>query len=335
LRRAPPSFCREGRVGSPGWKRSYWLTRSRSGPPRPRGEAALKPVPIVFHIGPLAIHTYGIGLAITFWFGYRYFARRLRKHGYPDGWLGVTFVWVIVAAIVGARAVHVIANLGSYRNNPAGIFEVWQGGLSSFGGLALALPVGFYSAHRRCPSLRLGRAADLLAPVLVAAWSVGRFLGPQFEYAGGGKPTSAWYGLSYAGQIGKRIPVPIFQGLECFAIFLILLRIERLIARRGGPVGFVTSLAVGLWGLSRFFDEYFWLTHDNGTDAVEITGLAMFVVGLALAGMLLARDQKRPRLVAPEGAVLDDKGSASPPAPPFGSDLPGGAGDPREGVATH
>lgn len=260
----------------------------------------------------------------------------MRTHGYPDRWLGVTFVWVIVAAIVGARAVHVIANLGSYRNNPAGIFEVWQGGLSSFGGLGLALPVGFYSAHRRCPSLRLGPAADLLAPVLVAAWAVGRFLGPQFEYAGGGKPTSAWYGLSYAGQVGKRIPVPIFQGLECLAIFLILLRVEKVIARRGGPVGVVTSLAIGLWGLSRFFDEYFWLTHDNGTDAVEITAIAMFVIGLSLAGILLRRDRRRPRFAAADtGAVPeDDAGTASSPPPSLHPEGRYAAGDPREGVAT-
>ena len=203
---------------------------------------------------------------------------------------------MIISAIVGARAVHVIANLGSYRNDPVAVFEIWQGGLSSFGGLALALPVGFYSAHRRCPSLRLGRAADLVAPVLVsAAWGVGRLLGPQFEYAGGGKTTTAWYGMYYAGEVGRRIPVPIFQALECFAIFFIVLRVERLVARRGGPVGLVTWLAVGLWGLSRFFDEYFWLTHDNGTDAVEITAIAMFVVGIAIAAWLVVRDRRHPR----------------------------------------
>ena len=131
--------------------------------------------------------------------------------------------------------------------------------------------------------------------------------------------------------------MPIFQGLECFAIYLILLRIERVVPRRGGPVGFVTSLAVGLWGLSRFFDEYFWLTHDNGTDAVEITAIAMFVVGLALAGILLARDRRRPALAVPEsGAVLEEAAdTTSSPSPPFDPDVHDAAGDPREGVATH
>jgi phosphatidylglycerol---prolipoprotein diacylglyceryl transferase len=243
---------------------------------------------------------------------------------------------VIIAAIVGARAVHVIANLGSYRNDPAAIFEIWQGGLSSFGGLALALPVGFFSAHRRCPSLKLGRAADLLAPVLVAAWGVGRLLGPQFEYAGGGKPTSAWYGLSYAGQVGKRIPVPIFQALECFAIYFVVLFIERAVERRGGPIGVATWMAIGLWGLSRFFDEYFWLTYDNGTDAVEITAIVMFGAGVSVAGFLIARDRRRPqRSISASGSELEDAdataSSATAPSNPKGASAAGGA---REEAAT-
>ena len=66
----------------------------------------MKPIPVSFNIWKLKIHTYGIGLAITFWFAYRYFARRLRAHGYPDQWLGRAFVWIIVASII----VPIIAN---------------------------------------------------------------------------------------------------------------------------------------------------------------------------------------------------------------------------------
>lgn len=206
----------------------------------------------------------------------------------------MTFLWVIVAAIVGARAVHVLANLNSYRRDPAGVFEVWNGGLSSFGGLALAIPVGFFSARRRSPGLRLGTAADLVTPVLVAAWALGRLLGPQFEYAGGGKPTHAWYGMYYAGEVGRRIPVPIFQALECLAVYLIALRVERFVISRGGPTGLITTTGVALWSLTRFFDQYFWLTYDHGTDAIEIASLAFFGLGVVLAIWLIERHRRRP-----------------------------------------
>ncbi len=65
---------------------------------------AMRPIPVDFHIGPLQVHTYGIGLAVTFWFGFVYFERRLRKNGYPTDWLTGVFLWIIVAAVVGARA---------------------------------------------------------------------------------------------------------------------------------------------------------------------------------------------------------------------------------------
>src|SRR5580658_11294499 len=76
---------------------------------RDRERTRVRPIPVVFHLGPLAVHTYGVGLALTFWFGYRYFAYRLRRAGFDDSWLAVTFIEIVVAAIVGARIVHVIA----------------------------------------------------------------------------------------------------------------------------------------------------------------------------------------------------------------------------------
>lgn len=243
----------------------------------------MRPFPVVFHIGPLQIHTYGIGLAIAFWFGYRYFAMRLRKGGYPDAWLSTTFIWIVVASIVGARLVHVLANFSYYKLNPGEILAIWNGGLSSFGGLAFALPVGMASAHRRCPTLRTVDGLDIVAPVLVLAWAIGRFLGPQFMIAGGGKSTHQWFGMYYAGQVGRRIPVPIIQGMECLGIFLVLILIERALRRDWIVRGLIAALAMSLWGLSRFFDEYLWLTYDAGTDAVEIASICMFVFGLGLA----------------------------------------------------
>lgn len=242
----------------------------------------MRPFPVVFHLGPLQIHTYGIGLALAFWFGYRYFAHRLRAHGYPDQWLSTTFIWVIVSAIVGARVVHVLANFGYYQSHPGQVFAIWNGGLTSFGGLAFALPVGIGSARRRCPSLGVVEGLDLVAPALVGAWAVGRFLGPQFMVAGGGKPTTQWFGMYYAGQVGKRIPVPIIQGLECFAILGVLIAVEHAMHHRWVARGLIAALAMSLWGLSRFFDEFFWLTYDVGTDAVEVASLVMFAAGLGI-----------------------------------------------------
>ena len=174
----------------------------------------MRPVPVAFHIWFLEVHTYGIGLALTFWFGLRYTERRLRNAGYPWQWVTGMFVWVIVAAIVGARALHVLSNLSYYTHYPLQVFAIWQGGLSSFGGLLFAVPVALVSSRRRCPQLKSLRFADLMAPVLMACWAIGRLLGPQLMVAGGGHRTNQWFGMYYADQVGKRLPVPIFQAIE-------------------------------------------------------------------------------------------------------------------------
>lgn len=288
----------------------------------------MRPVPVVFHLGPLAVHTYGIGLAVTFWFAFRYFERRLRTAGYPTQWVAGVFVWVIVAAIVGARAVHVLANLSYYSGDPGQVVAVWNGGLSSWGGLLGAVPTGLYLTHRRCRSLGFGRVLDLIAPVLAAAWAMGRLLGPQLMVAGGGHPTHQWFGMYYADQMGKRLPVPLFQAFEDFVIFLVLLWVERRLRRRAEgrvgaagdirlayPAGVVIGAGMVLWGIERVVDEKLWLAYPGqlGDVLVEAAGVA-----LALAGVIvLVRAKGRWRSWLARAEVQEE------PARPAGEDVPG------------
>ncbi len=297
----------------------------------------MKPIPVVFHIGPLEVHTYGIGLAITFWFGYRYFAKRLRDHGYPDAWFAKAFVWIIIASIAGARAAHVISNWGFYSRNVGDMFAVWHGGLSSYGGLALGVPVGLICGRRWCRQLRLTVALDLVAPVLAIAWAVGRLLGPQLMVAGGGPRTTAWYGMAYAGQVGKRVPVPLWQALECFLIWVIALAVERFVAKRGGPLGLVVTIVVTLYGLSRFFDEYLFLSHGSAGDlAVEVTSLVYVGIGLCFACWLVWRYRRRvlgrPDPVATAGARMGDPWRSPVAARTAASNGAGAGPEPKAGV---
>jgi phosphatidylglycerol:prolipoprotein diacylglycerol transferase len=252
----------------------------------------MKPIPVAFHIGPLEVHTYGIGLALTFWFGLVYFERRLKRNGYRTDWLVPVFLWIILAAVVGARALHVLTNTGYYSQHPGQIFAIWQGGLSSFGGLLFAVPTGIILTRRRCPELSLGRALDLVAPVLMACWAMGRLLGPQLMVNGGGHQTHQWFGMYYAGdQVGKRLPVPIFQALEDLAVFLILIAIERHLdrwpdgtRRIGYPSGVVIGTGMILWGIERSLDEHLWLGEDGrlGSDLVQLAGVLLVVAGAVI-----------------------------------------------------
>jgi phosphatidylglycerol---prolipoprotein diacylglyceryl transferase len=196
---------------------------------------------------------------------------------------------------------HVVSDLSFYSHNPGQIIAIWQGGLSSFGGILFAVPVALVSTRRRCPQLPLLRFADLMAPVLMACWAMGRLLGPQLMVAGGGHPTNQWFGMYYAGQVGRRLPVPIFQALEDFTIFCLLLLVERWLrsvapAPAAGvdgasaprrllpPAGIVIGVGMVLWGIERFLDEHLWLGEDGhlGSILTQSAGIALAVAGVIL-----------------------------------------------------
>ncbi len=301
----------------------------------------MRPIPVAFHFfwTPLVIHTYGIGLAVTFWFGYRYLERRLRYAGYPWEWLTGVFLWVIVSAIVGARAVHVAANWSLYAHDPGQILQIWNGGLSSFGGLLGAVPVGIITTRRACRELTAMKLLDLVAPVLMASWGIGRLLGPQLMINGGGHPTSQWFGMEYANGAGgytpKELPVPIFQAVESFLIFGVLIYLERRFPKR--PTGFIISATMALWGLERLAEQHLWLTDSSrvGSDLVQGAGLALFAAGVLTMVFLMRRQRRGAGLpaVAADGGVEIEPDPVPVPVPVSASGDAEDEGDPTGGDA--
>ncbi|HEY5111627.1 MAG TPA: prolipoprotein diacylglyceryl transferase family protein [Acidimicrobiales bacterium] len=238
-------------------------------------------VPTSFHLGPLVFHTYGVGLAIAAFVAYVYARRRLERSGLSVEPFARFTIWLLISGLIGARAANIATNWGYYSGHPSRWVAVWQGGLASFGGIALALVVGLILQRRWWPGSRLTTFTDALVPALIAAWALGRFLGPQFMVDGGGHLTHQWFGLHYAGQVGKRVPVPLIQGVEDGLLWLFLLALER--TRIKQSVGVITSVAMIIWGLVRALDERLLLGQEShsGSVGVQLAGLA-----LALAGVI-------------------------------------------------
>jgi prolipoprotein diacylglyceryltransferase len=112
--------------------------------------------------------------------------------------------------------------------------------------------------------------------------------------AGGGRQTTAWWGLRYAGQVGKRVPVPLIQAFDSFVIFAILILIEHYIRNR--PVGFVVAATAALWGLGRFVEENVFLRQNDhvGSWLVQGAGLGLFAAGIVAMVVLWLRRRPEP-----------------------------------------
>ena len=237
-------------------------------------------VPTSIHLGPFVFHLYGLGLGIAAYVAYLYAERRLKRHGIDTARFARYTTALLVAGLLGARLANIATNWSYYSGHPARWIAVWQGGLASFGGIALALPVGIILQRRWWPTTRLAAFTDALIPALVAGWALGRVLGPQFMVNGGGHETTSWLGMHYAGQVGKRVPVPLIQGAEDAALWLGLLWIETRAHARS--VGVVSAIAMIVWGLVRAYDER-WLLGEqshSGSIGVQLAGLALSLAGL-------------------------------------------------------
>ena len=253
----------------------------------------MKPVPTSFHLGPFNFHTYGFGLAIAAYVAYWYAERRLEKRGVGATHFGAFAAIMLVLGVLGARLAHVFTNWSIYHDHLTQIFSVWQGGLSSFGGILLAAPVGYVLVKKWWPRARVLAFADALIPAMVAGWAIGRCLGPQFMVNGGGHLTHQWFGLSYAGQTGERVPVPLIQGLEDGSLWLLILAVERVRATRL-RTGTATGLALIIWGLVRSLDERLLLGEQGhtGSVAVQIAGLALTAIGVVVVVFVAAKSPK-------------------------------------------
>ncbi len=99
------------------------------------------------------------------------------------------------------------------------VFKFWQGGLTFYGGLMLAVPAGLWFAKRR----KLGalRAADLLAPALMLALAFGR-IGCFLNGCCYGSKTESSLGVLFPGHYAYRHPTQLYEFLFALSLFVIL-----------------------------------------------------------------------------------------------------------------
>jgi|GEM_PF-126121 len=131
--------------------------------------------PVAFQFGPFTVHWYGILVAAGFLVGLWNAARRAPVAGIPAEAVADMGPWLIVGAVVGARALYVITY---WREQFAQapwweVFMVHHGGLVYYGGLMGAVLAGLLFIRRR--NLPVWRTADVLAPGIALGYAIGRW----------------------------------------------------------------------------------------------------------------------------------------------------------------
>jgi phosphatidylglycerol:prolipoprotein diacylglycerol transferase len=130
--------------------------------------------PIAFHLGPLAVHWYGVMMALAFLTGLWTASRRGLLEGIAPETVLDLGPWLIIGGIVGGRTLYVITFWHEqFASQPFyEVFMVQKGGLVFYGGL-IGASLG-YIIYARLKKFPLWKGADVLAPSIALGYFFGR-----------------------------------------------------------------------------------------------------------------------------------------------------------------
>ena len=212
----------------------------------------------VVHLGPLTLHMYGLTLLVAILACIWLTGRRWVAMGGDWDLVTRVAVWGVAFGVVGARLYH---DLTSWSEVPSpkwkGIFEVWEGGLGVWGGIALGAFVGSLVVRRA--GFDVYRFLDAAAPGLLLAQGIGR-IGNWWNQELYGKPTTLPWGLKIDAahrpvQYFDRAtfhPTFLYELIWDVAGVLILIWVAKRFRIR--PPG-LFALYVSYYCFGRFFEE--------------------------------------------------------------------------------
>lgn len=232
------------------------------------------------------VHAYGFMLALAFIAGILLGIYHGRQLGYSTDRVLDLAVWLLISAMVGARALYIVLYPQQFPTYFSW-FAFTQGGLVFFGGfLGATITV---IAYGRWHGLGMRDLGDMIAPCLIMGHAIGR-IGCFLNGCCYGSPTSLRWGVVFE-RLGDHLPRHPTQLYEAF--FLLCLFVVAVAAFRnrirGGAVfpGGVWGGYVFLYSNFRFAIEY--IREDDRGGFFTSAGLSVSqCVSLAgLAGSLI------------------------------------------------
>jgi phosphatidylglycerol---prolipoprotein diacylglyceryl transferase len=183
--------------------------------------------PELFSIGPVTVYTYGVLLAASYLLGLRLAMSRAKARGLDHNRVLDLGIYIIIAALIGAKLLLLVVEFDQFRNNPADIWSLARSGGVFYGGLILAVAVAFWYIARH--QLPFWTTCDVFAPGIALGHVTGR-LGCLAAGCCYGKPTDVPWAIIFTSplaqaNVGTPLGVPLHptQIYEAAAELLILI----------------------------------------------------------------------------------------------------------------
>ena len=172
--------------------------------------------PIVFRLGPLAVHWYGIIIVVATLVGAYVASLEARRRGQDPSHVWDALLLCLFLGIIGARLYHVFSSprggmLGwdYYRQNPIAILQIWRGGLGIYGAVVGGI-LGVY-IYARLNKLSFLQWVDIGTSGLILAQVIGRW-GNFVNQELYGPPTNLPWGIT----IGMSYRIPPYNDLTVY-----------------------------------------------------------------------------------------------------------------------
>ncbi len=220
--------------------------------------------PVLFHIGSLAIRTYGVLLAFSFLAGIWLARKRAERTIITSDQILDLSLYLIISSVLGARLLYVVLHWGEFSDNLFLIVNPFQSpgefgvsGLVFYGGLLSGTLTGIWFAFRNDLPFRV--LADVMTPSIALGLAISR-IGCFLNACCFGLPCEQPWGVrfpidSVAGNLfhGPIHPTQIYSSVGAAFIFGIVWLIDR-----HRPFdGFSFCVFLALYGVLRFTVDFF------------------------------------------------------------------------------
>jgi phosphatidylglycerol---prolipoprotein diacylglyceryl transferase len=238
------------------------------------------------------VRWYGLSWALGFLFSQQVMYYIYKRDGRPREEVDVLTVYMIVAAIAGARLGHVLFyDIDQFFREPLSVFAIWEGGLASHGG-AIGILIALYFFARKT-KVRYLWIVDRLVIVSALTGCLIR-LGNLMNSEMIGLPTNVPWAFIFVNVDGvPRHPAQLYEAVYCFFLFVFLFW---LYYKRGSALkdGLLTGLFLVILFTLRFVDELLKINQEAFEDGLLINMGQILSIPFVIIGInILFLTQKR------------------------------------------
>ena len=264
--------------------------------------------PRLFELGPITVYTYGVLLAAAYLLGLQLARVRAQARGLDANRVLDLGIYIIIAALVGAKLLLLVTDFDAFRSNPRELLTLARSGGVFYGGLILAVVVALF--YIRKIGLPLWTTCDVFAPGIAVGHVVGRF-GCLFAGCCYGKPTTVPWAITFRDPFAQaNVGTPLNQPLHPTQLYeagaeLIILIILLTTERKGRPYpGRTFWLYMLLYAVSRFIIEFYRGDERGSVGSFSTSQFISVLLAPLAIGMLLylarqsAPEPKRARRAA-------------------------------------